>query len=322
MWGNAQGWLISLVLVAAIAGGLLYVGRLDRPTAPTALSADERYLAPLELPVARGVVMPELNGPPDATPHVRAAVDAFGADAYTYEYIARGHVPRNFDTLPAIDPIIRAAISPDVTLLLGDDGQPPRDVVTFRAARPSLDALRVLGACLIQAGLDREQRDRPAAVGYYNVALALGAKLADERLVHAELVGGLALMAEASQRLARLVDDPARREALAAVDENQRRFVQERVAPVWRVVGSIDDGTTARHAGDVFAFARDARERMWRVEATLALGRFRFRSPSRADAIAAQRTLERTAQTEPDPVVRQAAAAALGMTAADFRMLR
>jgi hypothetical protein len=322
MWGNALGWCISLVLLAGIAAALVYVDSLNRATAPTALSRDARHVEQtLDLPVAPETLLPELTGPPDAATHVRRAADAYHADPSTYDSIARGRgVPENFDSLPAITPILEAALSPEMTLLGG--GAVVAEVVTFRKPRAPLDALRALGACLIQAGLASESRAPSAASRYYNAALALGAKMFKERLVHDELSRGMSLMSEASLRLAALTSDPARRAALDAFDPQLRSFATERITPLWQVLSSIDDRVAARHAGDVIVLARHARERVWRVEAAFTLARYRFRAARRADSLAAARALEELAGSEPDPIVRAAAIAARDMTVEEYRMLR
>jgi hypothetical protein len=74
------------------------------------------------------------------------------------------------------------------------------------------------------------------------------------------------------------------------------------------------------HAGDVFHIARSAKDRMWRVEAILKLGRMRYNAARLADQQAATRALEELSD-DADPVIRAAANAARNLTVQEYRML-
>src|SRR4051794_12410298 len=107
MWGNAFGWIISLLLVVLTIGAAAYVQRIDRPTVATAFSSGGVALEALPLPIPPRNLLPDLTGDvDDATPRVRAAIDAYLADRFTYERAAQGHIPKEFDSLPAIAPVV------------------------------------------------------------------------------------------------------------------------------------------------------------------------------------------------------------------------
>jgi hypothetical protein len=97
-------------------------------------------------------------------------------------------------------------------------------------------------------------------------------------------------------------------------------FDKNSVLPIYEVLVSADPQRVAANAGDVFRFATLAKERMFRVEAILKLGRYRFDAARQADQIAAPRFLRRMA-TDPDPVIRAAATAAGGLTVEQYRMI-
>ncbi|CAN5650731.1 hypothetical protein BH09PLA1_BH09PLA1_13600 [soil metagenome] len=317
MWGNLAGWMISVLLVLGAVGGAAYLDRMDRVTSATAFGGNIATFGSLDLPIELQPLMPDLSGPVDATPALSTAINAYRADFYTYDRAAAGHVPDHFDALPAIAPIVEVAMSPGAALLSPMKEQ----AVTYKARRPELDAVRVLGEALVRAALAREASDPAAAIGYYNAALALGMKLYRERLTYAEFSAGLSLMSQAAQQLAKLTSDPKRAEALRAFEPARRDFIEQRVNPVWRILGSVDPNIVQTHAGDTFVIARDAPERMWRVEAIFALGRYKFSAQRFRDRANATRTLEELAESEADPIVKQAAIAARDMTIEDFRML-
>jgi len=318
MWGNALGWCISFCIVAATAAGLVYVQRLDHPTPPTELVADAQNLDELELPVDPFTLIPKLTGEADSAELLRRAAMAYQSDPVTYDRAAEGEVPDDFDTLPAIAPLIDGAMARG-TVVVGDM---PEEVITFKP-RARLSALRVLGDGVIRAGMYREKKDPAAAARLHTAAFALGAKMCQERLVFAEFIGGLDLMSQAAARLVKLEANKTRAQDLASFLDAQRTFVAPRVNPIWQVLGTIDPGVISTHAGDLRVFAKDAKERMWRVEAIFALGRTRFSASNLRDRVAAVHLLdELSASSDSDPIVRMAAKSARAMTAEDYHQLQ
>src|SRR5687768_4213570 len=88
MWGNALGWTISLVIVVATAGGLVFFQRqLANLTPTTDLVRDQAVLAPIELPVAPAAVLKPTETC-DAGPIYRQAVDEVLAHLDDYQRFA------------------------------------------------------------------------------------------------------------------------------------------------------------------------------------------------------------------------------------------
>src|SRR5699024_9637506 len=139
-----------------------------------------------------------------------------------------------FDALPAVAPLLTACATP------GDDVLRPMadEVVTFRAPRHPLEAIKVLGHTLIVAGQTTEQPP-PAAARYYLAAFALGEKLFRERLVYDELSAGNALMAQAAISMSKITREPERAEEWTNFESARRQFARERVAPLWQAIASI-----------------------------------------------------------------------------------
>jgi hypothetical protein len=321
MWGNPLGWFLSLLIIAGAVTGLVYLERLDRVTAPTSLSNDARNLAPLDLPPEASLkgLMPDLTGPADPAPLYSAAIDAYWADPDVYDKVAHGeNPPKQFEQLPAIAPLFEAALSPNEAVL----APMAEEVVTLSTPPRPLEAIGTLGEAIVRAGLALEETNPVAATGYYNVALALGTKLYNERLVYRELAVGTTLMSEAALRLAKLSRGQERAAGFDRFERARWKFVTERVTPLHAVFSSVDPPTVARHAGDVFVFARSSKERVWRVEAIFALARYRFSAPRPRDRAAAARSLEALAADEKDPIVRRAATLARDLTVEENRTLR
>ncbi len=181
-----------------------------------------------------------------------------------------------------------------------------------------------LGQVATRAGavLTRE-RQFAAARSHYRAALGLGYKLVGERQTLAELSGGLGLMVMASSGLAQLAmeeGDLAPLAELEAYVATLREIDNARVRPVAAAVNTIDPRRIREHAGDLFVFARSSEERVWRVEATLALGRLRFNQPTAGDRRGATTLLSRLVN-DPDPAVALAAREALDLTIEAYRRL-
>src|SRR5688572_25049442 len=88
MWGNALGWTISLLIVAATAGGLVFFERhLANVTPTTRLVRDPGMLAPVELPVAPSAVLPPREAC-DAGPLYRQAIEIVLSRLDDYERFA------------------------------------------------------------------------------------------------------------------------------------------------------------------------------------------------------------------------------------------
>jgi hypothetical protein len=169
------------------------------------------------------------------------------------------------------------------------------------------------------------QDQRPAeAMKYYEAAFSLGIKLYRERITWAELDAGLSLMAENARLIAALSDElnQAQRARYAReFDAARAAYVKDRLLPTQHILSSPDSRLIERHSGDVFHFAYHAPERLWRIEAILRLGRYRFHSERLGDQRIANRVIEQLLR-DPDPFIRTAAAAARDLTLEQYNLMR
>jgi hypothetical protein len=207
----------------------------------------------------------------------------------------------------------------------------PREVVSYEPERPPLEAIYHVGKTAVRVGLVMGTRDPAAAAKFYQAVFSLGMKLYQERVVFDELSKGEDLMGTAAvglQHLAERGKDTAAAHAIQQFNTDRLNDYQAKVQPVWLVVSSIDPQTVAGSAGDLFELARDRSvERLWRVEATLKLGRLQYNAGDefgrRGNQLAARRVLrEMAGDATEDPAVRVAAEQARDLTADQFRQLR
>jgi hypothetical protein len=339
MWGNRQGWIISasIVLVVGLALGLIARGP-DR-TAPTTFSADPQNFQALDLPELSTASSPELSAaaPPiggpapdvirgDADAAYRAAIQDFRRQPAPYEdFAATGNDASAKEYgLIAVDEIVSALSSRTFGGLFSEH---PEELINYQPDKPPLEALEVLGRVLVDRLALRSEKagDRAAAMKYASAAYMLGLRLCRERICYAELELGLQLTGKSAPLLARLAEADGNAALAAAYrdfDARRVRFVRERVEPVVRIVRSIDPAIVGPHVGDLFELAKRSQERMWRVEAILALGRERFlagEGATAADQRAATRLVTQLAESDPDPAIRAAATAARDLTLEQHR---
>jgi hypothetical protein len=69
---------------------------------------------------------------------------------------------------------------------------------------------------------------------------------------------------------------PLTRRRRSDFEQRRQLFVKEQVEPTLTFVRSIDARVVGTRTGDIFELARRSKERMWRVEAVMALGRVRY----------------------------------------------
>jgi hypothetical protein len=324
MWGNSLGWGISVVIALAAAGLVALLGQGSNTTPGTAFSNDVVNFQPLRPPTLSGAAaMP--NETCDAGLLYRQAIDAYLANRALYDDFAgigKLDSPK-VKQLTAIDFLIDASKCGNMSLFTSR----PQELVTYAHDKSSLDALEMLGrVCIDRLALLNQRAERPAAaMQFCGAAMALGNHLVAERLSYAELDLGLRLLAKSTPMMIKLAEQAGesdRATALKEFDAARLAMFREQVEPVAAFVRSIDPRVVGSRSGDVFALAERSKERMWRVEAVLALGRVRFfagAGGTAANQRAAMQRVRKMAEDDPDPIVRIAAAAARDLTVEQYR---
>jgi hypothetical protein len=314
MWGNVLGWKISVaMLLLALGLGVWLHGQMQI-TDPTELSLDPAHLAALSPPVAARAIV-ERNIPGDAGEKYSAAISLFDDNSDECEEFARkgeGPVPRPMQLL------LDATYLSGMNLFAGH----PELILDYQSEHPALDDLSKLGQEMESAALLLNRSGKgDQARAFLLAAYALGENLYQERLNYDEFSRGMGLMNGAVTVLAEMEPDgSATRKQLLDQQAASVGFDRSNVLPIYEALSSADQQRIAANAGDVFRFATKARERMFRVEAILKLGRYRFDAARQADQLAAPRFLRRLSD-DSDPVIRAAASAAGKLTIEEYRMI-
>lgn len=314
MFGNRLGWGISAVMAIIVIGGWLLVENQLRLTDPTNFSSPEN-LAALSPPLPPEPVV-QFNEPGDAGQAYRQAAAVYPDNSDACEDFAKH--PADGAPPQPIQLVLDAMHQRGVVVLANDPGQ----LINYTQHNPALEAMEELGHVMDAAGLMFfQQKKLEDARRFYHAVYALGLRLYDERLDYDEYLAGMGLMNEATAGLGECEPaGSAARQQLEQQESAVASFDQDHVRPIYQVLVSGDPAAIAANAGDIFVFATSAKERMFRVEAIMKLGRYRFDAARNADQMAVPRYLRKLVN-DPDPAVRCAAAAARDLTLEQYRMI-
>lgn len=316
MWGNRTGWTIAAVMVVLYAGLLWVIGGAGRMTSPTQWSRSDILQQPLALPAAPQTVV-SMSEAGDAGTLYRDAIADYRARSKTYDDYLLGRTKEIDRSLPGIKAVLEAAPKMQARIFIDD----PISAIGWTSSVPELEALDRVGKAVTKLGMVEVRGNRARGVQYLEAAFALGAKLFDERLSYAQMSRGLGLMSGAATVLEKNTEGADQRK-YADFLAGYRTF-NPQVFEVQKVISALPTpGRRDRTAGDIFAVAQNPNaDRVWRVEAVLKLGRFRFNAPTAGDQRGANRVLKEIAAAERDPAVRTAAQMALDLTDVQFRQL-
>ena len=336
MFGNQLGWGISAVLVAVmglllwlIAGGNAISPPSQGVVARTAnvslnLLSHSELLDPIQLPFTPTAILPSMTDAQDAALLYRKAIDECKSDVYTYRdiYADKTKKPKsdNYKDLPAITFIVDARNCTTMNLFTAN----PEEVIDYgKEAQAPIDLLYYVGEAASRIALRLPDDRRDEALILAESVFSLGVKMCNERLRWQEFTLGADLVREGAYMINKL--DKDHRPAAGAVDAAMKQLLKERCIPLATVITSIDQDVIGRTAGDVFFIAKNSKERLWRIESILKLGRYKFNVGTEgrgADQRWAALTVKRMAANPGlDPVLRAAAKAANELTLPRYNMI-
>jgi len=319
MWGNKLGWGISGAMVILFVGAVVLLNlslSISPPTGKTnALS--------VELPISPAGIVSAGTEPGDAGELYLRAIDDYRSNYFAYDQFLgdSGATVAQGMKLPAVQWLLDARDKAECSIFKAK----PELVVTYEPSK-AVDALRVYGNVLTRLGLLTGASGKtPDAIKFHEAAFVLGRWMSAERVVYAEYSAGTGMMGTAAAGLARIYLKQKDNVTVAKFEDfNNARvdFEKNTIAPVWRVLSSIDPNVIKNYPGDIFVIARTSSEPMWRTEAVLKLGRMKYFAGRKGDQVGANRTVRALADTDADPVVRRAAALARDLTIEQYRQIR
>lgn len=325
MFGNRAGWLLSLTIVMATAAFLFsidYMGRRAPDPGPIGQNAASYSLVP---PIDPRSVAPWMTEELDAAPIYMEVIAAHDANPRAFErYSASGRLtsPDYQAVEKAVQLLVQARKSQGVG---GVFAAKPELVITYNLHRPAVKALETVGSVALKVGRQHQSAgDLPKATEIYEGIYTLGVKLAEERMAYNEWYVGRNMLT-VGRWLGELPAHSAQADKFQAIDSQFKALGDKSITPVRNVIFVLnpDPAEYPSHAtwtGDMIALATRAGDPMWRIEATLALGRARFQGYTRSDVRAAEMTLARLA-TDSNPHVQFAAKVARELTREELRRI-
>lgn len=323
MWGNRLGWILAVLILLLEAAAVWAFTSFDSVSAPSDFSRNVEYTGSLTFPLSATSVVPSMTSPGDSGATYREVIDEVAAHRDEYEAFAKSGKDADAPKLRAIYLLQDAAPMLHAKIFADD----PASLINYESEKPNLDALMLAAKSAIRAGLLTQKSQPAEAQKHFEAVFSLGWKLYEERICEAELSAAVDLLGQSStalQRLAEANKDTARAAQLQQFNQTRVQFYENRIKPVRRVLMSIDPNVIASSVGDYFYFAKLSKERAWRTEAILALGRLKFyvgQDGRAANQTGAMKELNQLVN-DPDPIVKSAATAARDLTIEQYRMIR
>ena len=323
MWGNQRGWIFAAIIalgMGALLGFAVIPPGISRPTGTLTLA-----MKPAVFTTDPSTIVPPPTGDADAGPIYLKAGNDWSDHQTVYEEMTRNITDASKNVPEAVKDILSASDCGRMTLFANDLD----DVINYHNQRPALEGLFSAGELLNSLALlytTDHYKNPKRATQYATAEFNLGRHLYEERIIFLEWMDGLNLMSNAALVLSKAEPDSSKAAAEKDFGFAVNDFLKGPVQKLWQIISGIDDQQTATYAGDIFQIARDSPERMWRVEATLKLGRFRYNAATKGDQIGARhvvREMSAAPTLSPDPLtqttVHAAALAAANLTIEDYR---
>jgi hypothetical protein len=328
MFGNRFGWGLAVAVAIIYLGMLVILETGGALSAPSALVGNGSNLATLELPVGVKTVAESVgSGAGDATTVIRdIARDVRQREEFYRRFCeSPGIRAEDMPQLTALTAVLRQAEMRASPLLTNN----PEDVVGYVGVQDLhfAEDVSLAGRAAGRVAMyKRVKKESAQARKYFEAELALGEKMFMGRQSYEEMSKGLGLMSEAAEGLKLLAKDEKDDERLAKLDAFAEGVskLNERIRPVWEAISTIDPGVMGRHNGDMPVLATKAGERVWRVEATLKLGRMKY-DVGQGGTPADQRNAKKLVKVlsgDSDPAVALAGKLASELTVEEYRMIR
>ncbi len=327
MWGNLQGWIIAAVLGLLLSFGLFQLATYNRVSIPTPEAENPLHLKPITFAISPNIVTP-MADPRDAKDLYRLAIEDIRKSPDQYEAALTANTLNQLSHLKSVKLLLDASSFSKMTLLTSS----PKENIGYFPGNisPDLADIEKAGLVVEQIGLLHfNGKNYEEAKKHFHAEFSLGYKLFNERITYKEAEKGIAFMRASVQMLLRI----------ATIEKNENRFRQfsefdaelsvifEQLKSLWLIIYAIDERIVAAHVGDVFLYASEKmQERMWRIEAILKIGRFKYNVGGKdarlADQQAADQMLKSLEKTETDPVLLAAIRAAQNITLEQFRAIQ
>jgi hypothetical protein len=328
MFGNKTGWILAAVIAVVLMGGVYLFAQLDVITKPSIgaisrakgapqlnLTTNPAMLDEIKLGFDPTSVVPSMTKAGDAGPLYRQAMAE--VERAPAKYRDESRIKRdNPDDFAALKPLLEAKDLTSMNLFAAK----PEEVISYKLQPEPLRVIEQLGVTAGLVAYTIKDQKHAEALALAEAEVSLGVKLCNERLRWYEFEVGHRLITEGALVMEKV--EPSRAAACAAAREATKQVVVQRGMPLARAFTSIDPDVMGRTAGDMFYIVKHSKERVWRVEALLKLGHYKYNSgePGNAADQRWAKLIAKRVMNDPseDPVVRKAAQLSYELTKEDY----
>ena len=317
MWGNRLGWMISAGIVVLTIGiyAMVLMGAGISP--PTAMTTKAGAMDPLTLPGIPRAAVPTGSG--DATSYYQDAIAAYKADPDAYKSFDKNGKMADAKKLSAIDAILKASTAASTGKIFAPN--PSAAVIHGGKRYEAVKPIEVPGRCVLRiANMYMGQKKPDEARKYYEAAFNLGYAMYTERLTYPEFEIGAEFMRVSALQLGKMDKDKAEQMQLF-YDDTQTYLTGLKDNGFPTLFNPANRRAVDEHSGDVFNLAQHSNERMWKIEAILMLGHYKYFATHAGDQRGATKVLAQMAADDTlDPAVKAAVKASQDLTLADHNM--
>jgi hypothetical protein len=339
-WGNTLGWIISGALAIGMSIGMWFL--VNPPSGTDAIDSPalKEAMKTIALKVSPDKVVTPGTQDGDAGKNYHEAMDEVKAHHKLYEdYIEshdkfkREHGKEDVAVfLVAVADVLKARDCKNCNGIFSDD---PSQLVNYHNSQPALDDLYMVGDICVLEGMRLNPKvpqqgvapQPEKAMKLWEAAFVLGVHLYDERLTSKELEAGDNLMRSAATQLQRYwANDP--RAAAAVQFLTEQKKYEQTLANAYHILGALDESLPTDsekrilgdYAGDIIRLAGSSQaDPMFRVEALLHIGRYKYACLTKGDQAAGKRMVKKILDdASTPPSVKAAANAAQNLTKDDF----
>lgn len=319
--GSLKGWLITLGLWAFVL--LVYLAvHYSRGSGRSRVRLDPKLADIISIRVPLEPITGGMDEPGNAAEDYHKAVVECIADDY-YK-----HVPP-ISKLLKLKPEQFPLRAPDCVLAGARKQQMQYtdnycQAIDWTSRRfPHYKAFELISRyCLVKEKMLVEAGQTDEAEALLKALMVFGYQIQQERVRLQGILTGLGIQSQAGGTLLQLYKQSKQEEKAKAVQAYLAalREVQERVdAKAGKTVSRLD--VDSPPTAELMWVVENDRDRMWRIEAALTLGLTKWTAPRTADRDASREKLQQL-QQDPDPLVREAAAAGLAISPEDVRKVR
>lgn len=318
--GNVTGWLLALAVWAVVIGVYLWARYFEGGRSRVWL--DPSMAEVIDVKADLGPITGGMNEPGDAAEDYHQAVmECLGSDYYKTFLPIPQLLRLRSEQFPIRSPeyVLAGAKKRQMSYTARYCG--PADWTSRRFGQyKAFEAIAKY--CLVKEEILARQGQTQDAEALLKALMVMGRQIEQERLRLQGMFTGLGIQSQAGARLLQLYKQGRQDQKTAAVQTYLKALqdVQRRVdAKAGKTVSQLE-GDSPSTAVLMWVVEND-KDRMWRIEAALTLGLTKWTAPRLADQDASRQKLQELQQAA-DPLLRDAAMAALAISREDVRPVR